>query len=194
MQSDRDSESVPTRTLLGLAFMGVLLTVCLAAQSRVWYCELGDWSPWSIDVWSPHNSQHFIDPYTISHFQHGLGMYLMLRLVFAKRLSLATILLIVATIEATWELVENTDMMINRYREGTVSLDYFGDSVINSSGDYLSCLAGAFAARRWNWRWTVTVLISCEILSVLWIRDSLLLNILMLTYPLDAVLQWQAPG
>ena len=83
--------------------------------------------------------------------------------------------------------------MINRYREATISLEYFGDSIMNSMSDYGVCLLGVLLVRKTNWKLGMAVFVACEIGSVLWIRDSLMLNILMLTYPVEAIKLWQAP-
>ena len=98
----------------------------------------------------------------------------------------------VALVEAAWEIVENTNWMIQRYRTTTISLDYSGDSIVNSLGDYMACMVGVLIAERLPWRLALTLFFALEIVSLCWIRDSLLLNILMLTCPIDAVRQWQA--
>ncbi len=177
-------------TLIAIA---ILTCMILVLMGRVWWCEVGDYSPWSWDIWSSHNSQHLLDPYSLSHFQHGIGLLLLLQLCGSRWLSVQTCTVIVALIEAAWEIVENTAFMINRYREATISLDYFGDSILNSMSDYAVCLLGVLLVRKTNWKVGLLVFVACELGSVLWIRDSLLLNILMLTYPVEAIKHWQAP-
>lgn len=186
--------SLGKRPLLGIGLLGVLMVAGLMASGRVWWCEAGDRAAWSWDVWSRHNSQHWVDPYSLSHFQHGLGLYLLLSQFGRRWLSVNANILLVALIEATWELVENTPFMIERYRSVTISLDYFGDSICNSIGDYIACLSGLALARRIPWFVTAATFVALEIISVAWIRDSLLINILMLVYPVDAVRTWQAGG
>ncbi|MFG0290699.1 MAG: DUF2585 family protein [Rhodopirellula sp. JB044] len=181
----------PAYSLLGLA---TLMWVTLWSMGRVWWCEKGDWLPWSFDVMSSHNSQHLFDPYALSHFEHGLGLWLLLSLILPARVSAFSKIMAIAVIEVGWEILENTPMVIQRYREATVSLDYFGDSIANSTSDYLMCLAGIWLARRINWRACVGTLVALEIISLLWIRDSLLINIIMLTYPIDAIREWQSAG
>ena len=164
----------------------------LAAMGRVWWCEAGDAVPWSWDVWSQHNSQHLLDPYSLSHVQHGIAMFLLLGLVCGHKCSIEVRVLIVALFEAGWEIVENTPLVINRYREATISLEYYGDSILNSASDYAMCMLGVVIAARLNWRVSVAIFVALELISLFWIRDSLTLNVLMLVYPLDAILQWQA--
>ena len=166
--------------------------VVLALMGRVWWCEVGDWAPWSWDVWSPHNSQHLIDPYSLSHIEHGIGLFLLLSVLGGKSLSIQSRTLIVAGVEAVWEIVENTPLMINRYREATISLDYFGDSILNSVSDYGMCLLGVLLVRKTSWKFGVAAFVALEITSVLWIRDSLILNIVMLIAPIEAIRLWQS--
>ncbi|MDA7936963.1 DUF2585 family protein [bacterium] len=176
-----------------LVTIGLATCMILVLMERVWWCQVGDLSPWSWDIWSSHNSQHSLDPYALSHFQHGIGLFLLLQLCCSRWLSVQTCTVIVALIEAAWEILENTPFMINRYREATISLDYFGDSIVNSMSDYGVCLLGVLLVRKTNWKLGLAVFIALEVCSVLWIRDSLMLNILMLTFPVEAIKQWQAP-
>jgi hypothetical protein len=166
----------------------------LYVMGRVWWCEAGDAWPWSWDVWSRHNSQHLLDPYTLSHVEHGIGLYLLLTTLRGRYGTAFASAIVVAVVEATWEVAENTEWMIQRYREVTISLDYFGDSIWNSVSDYVSCLAGLLFAHHVPPKIAGGVFLALELISVLWIRDSLLLNILMLVYPVDAVRQWQMGG
>ena len=176
------------------AFVGIalLMVTVLALSGRVWWCEAGDMSPWSWDVWSTHNSQHLVDPYALSHIEHGLGVFTVLTVLSGlwrlPKTSVGTRSLIVATFEATWEVVENTPYMINRYREATISLDYFGDSITNSVSDYIMCLLGAFVVRKTSWKVGLAAFCALEIISLVWIRDSLLLNIVMLISPIYSML------
>lgn len=189
-----DEQDRQTDLALPLAFTGIAfaMVVVLWWMNRVWWCEQGDWLPWSFDVMSSHNSQHLFDPYALSHFEHGIGLWLVLSVAFGSRLSTSIRAVIVAVIEAGWEILENTPMVIDRYREATVSLDYFGDSIANSTSDYVMCLAGVWLAHRIDWRASITILLALEVTSLIWIRDSLLINIIMLTYPIDAIKQWQS--
>ncbi len=179
------------RDVIALLVLAVSLTITLALMGRVWWCEVGDLWPWSWDVWSCHNSQHLMDPYSLSHIQHGIGLYIVLTALLSRYVSIDLRVLIVALVEAGWEVVENTSWMIERYREVTISLDYYGDSIINSLGDFGFCTLGVLVARRLPWWASLGLFVMLELISIWWIRDSLLLNILMLAYPLDAIRQWQ---
>jgi hypothetical protein len=166
----------------------------LALMGRVWWCEAGDLQPWSWDVWSPHNSQHLIDPYTLSHFQHGIGLYCLLLVLLKSRTTICTRTLVVALVEAAWEVAENTEWMIQRYRAETISLDYYGDSILNSVSDYAACIVGVLIAQRLPLWASAVIFAGLEIASVWWIRDSLLLNGLMLLWPIEAIRRWQMGG
>ncbi len=179
------------RCAAGLTVLAFGVPITLALMGRVWWCEAGDLWPWSWDVWSRHNSQHLMDPYSLSHIQHGIGLYLALAIVPVRYLAIDLRVLAVAMVEAVWEVAENTSWMIERYREVTISLDYYGDSIVNSMGDFGFCMLGVLIARRLPW-WAGLVLFTVlELVSVMWIRDSLMLNIIMLIYPLDVIRQWQ---
>jgi hypothetical protein len=95
------------------------------------------------------------------------------------------------SIEAGWEVFENSAFIINRYREATLALGYEGDTVINSFGDILACGIGFLLARRLGFRRTLLIFVLTEIVLLIWIRDSLILEILMLIYPIDAIKAWQ---
>src|SRR5688572_15825359 len=175
-----------------LIFAVVVLSVLqLWNQGRFWWCQTGDYAPWSWAVWSPHNSQHVIDPYTFTHILHGILFFWIASLIFRK-MPLAWRLLIAITVESAWEVVENTDMIINRYREATISLDYFGDSVLNSVSDVSVMMLGFALASRLPLWLSVTLIAVMELGVGYMIRDNLTLNILMLLYPIDAIREWQA--
>ena len=170
----------------------ILMVMVLVLLGRSWWCPQGDFSLWSLDIWSSHNSQHLFDAYSISHIQHGIGLFVVLGLIGIGKGCFALRAMIVATIEASWEVLENTPLIINRYREATISLDYFGDSISNSLSDYLMCLIGLFVARRIGWEKSIVLFVILESISLSWIRDSLILNMLMLVAPNDMIRQWQA--
>jgi hypothetical protein len=145
---------------------------------------------WSGNIWSPHNSQYLTDPYSFSHVTHGILLYGLLRLI-APGLPPGRRALLAIAAESVWEVVENTDLVIQRYRAATISLDYYGDSVMNSMCDIVACVAGFVLAWRLPTRVTVIGLLLLEAGLVVWIRDSLFLNILMLIHPVEAIRRWQ---
>ena len=175
-----------------IAVAAILLAslISLELLGRVWWCEAGDYSPWSWVVNSRHNSQHLIDPYSFTHVLHGILEFWLIGLVFSK-VPMAWRFVIAIFIESSWEVLENTNYVINRYREATISLDYYGDSIANSLFDIVCCGVGfaiAYKIRLWL---SLAVFVLMEVILLFWIRDSLLMNILMLVWPLDAVKQWQ---
>jgi hypothetical protein len=173
---------------IGLMFVAVMVT--LKMQGRGWWCSAGDASLWSWKVWSQHNSQHVIDAYSFTHVLHGILEFWLIGLILWK-LPMAWRLVLAIFIESTWEVVENTNYVINRYREATISLDYFGDSIVNSLSDIACCGLGFVIAHRLRlWR-SLAVFAVTEAVLLLTIRDSLIINIIMLIYPVEAIKQWQ---
>jgi Protein of unknown function (DUF2585) len=145
---------------------------------------------WSGDVNSSHNSQFMIDPYSFTHISHGAILFGLVTL-FRGKLPAGARALIAIAIEAVWEIVENTDFVINRYRAETISLHYYGDSIMNSMCDIGSCVVGILIARILPVRATVALIIVMELALAFWIRDNLLLNIIMLVAPIRAIKHWQ---
>ncbi|HLL13519.1 MAG TPA: DUF2585 family protein [Pyrinomonadaceae bacterium] len=175
---------------LAIATATTIAALQLRRQGRLWLCECGRVLVWAGDAWGSDNSQHLFDPYSFTHVLHGFVFcgvlaWALPRVHWQWRLALAL------SIEALWEVFENSATVINRYREATLALGYQGDTIINSAGDILACALGFLLARCLGLRFTLLAFALTEIVLLVWIRDSLLLNVLMLLYPVDAIKAWQ---
>ena len=165
--------------------------IALFAMGRIWWCKCGETFLWSGDIVSTHNSQHLFDPYSFTHVLHGIALYGILWLLLGSRTTPASRAVIGITIESAWEIFENTSFVIERYRETTVSLDYYGDSILNSLSDIVACFGGIIVAMTAPVWASAAIIVIVEVALLIWIRDSLLLNIVMLVLPLDAIKDWQ---
>jgi hypothetical protein len=167
-----------------------LLAIVLLLMGRPLWCECGYVKLWHGVVMSRENSQHITDWYTFSHISHGFGLYGVLWLI-GPRWPLELRFVLALLIEVGWEILENTDFVIDRYRADTIALDYYGDSVVNSVADVLACALGLVLAARLPVRATVVLAVAIEGILAYVIRDNLTLNIIMLIYPFEAIKQWQ---
>jgi len=183
------------RVAYGAAVAAIMVSAASIelAMGRVPWCKCGYIKLWHGVVNSSENSQHITDWYTFTHIVHGIGFYVLLWLA-ARRMPVRSRFLAAVLLEAAWEVLENTPMVINRYRAATISLDYYGDSVINSMSDIAAMMLGFWIAYRLPVLMTLAVVIGIEAGLAYFIRDNLTLNILMLIHPIDAVKRWQSGG
>jgi hypothetical protein len=194
---NRQSLGASLRQYSGIIVAGIAVLVVTAAV-ELWMGRLplgpdGKFGLWEGNIWSSEQSQRFADPYTFSHTIHGMLFYAFLWLV-ARRVPVRYRFVCALGLEGAWEILENSPIIINRYREATIALGYVGDSVFNSLSDILFAGLGflfAWRARVWV---TIVVIVAMEVGTALWVRDNLTLNIIMLAHPVDAIKAWQMAG
>lgn len=163
----------------------------LRIQGRIWWCSSGDFAIYINEAWnSSHTSQHLFDPYSFTHVLHGVAFFWAINLLFRK-LAIGWKFTLAIAIECGWEIFENSQFIIEKYRENTASLAYFGDSIANSIGDLIACGVGFWIATKLGTWKSVVFFVLVEVVLIFWIRDSLLLNILMLISPIEAIKTWQ---
>ena len=180
------------KIVLSLATVFVLLALILLlhAEGRRFLCECGHFAVWVSDWCSSNTSQQLLDPYSFTHVLHGFLFCWLITLLF-KRMPRGWQFWLALLLESAWELFENTSFVINKYRTETAALGYQGDTIVNSLGDVTCCLIGFLIAQRLGLRRSLIVFVLIEVVLTLWIHDSLLLQILMLVRPIEAIKLWQ---
>jgi hypothetical protein len=167
----------------------------LLFMGRVPICACGYVKLWHGVVASSENSQHVSDWYSFSHVIHGFAFYWLFWLLGRRAgWPLGLRLVLAVALESAWEVVENTPLVINRYREATIALDYYGDSVLNSISDILAMVLGFALAARLPVLIVIAATVVMEVVVAWWIRDNLTLNIIQLLYPIEGILKWQQSG
>lgn len=178
------------RAVVVVALAIVATVVVLRGLGRRWWCACGEPFLGTWDAYSSHTSQHVLDPYAVTHVLHGFVFWWLLGTV-AKWIAHGWRVVIAVVIEALWEILENTPIVIDRYRQATAALGYAGDSIINSLGDILCCWLGVLLARRLGgWR-SLGVFLLAETILLFWIRDNLTLNVIMLAWQSETLKHWQ---
>lgn len=165
----------------------------LRAQGRLWLCDCGHVRVWVGNAWSAETSQQLFDPYSFTHVLHGLAFCGLLALLL-PRVNWRWRFVLAVAAESLWEIIENTDFVIRRYREATAALGYTGDTILNSLGDVTACALGFLIARRLGWVRSAIIFAATELFLLFWIRDSLTLNIILLLYPSEKLRAWQQSG
>lgn len=173
---------------MALILLGSMFILRLMGQN--WICPCCFVNEWYGKAGGPQTSQHLLDWYTFSHLIHGFLFYGLLS-YYAPEMSLGKRLVLALVIEASWEIVENTPFVIDRYRELTAAVEYQGDSILNSCSDMISMVAGFGIAHRSRWGLIALLTVSFEAFTLYFAKDSLALNVLMLLYPLESVRAWQ---
>lgn len=184
-------KNISNRTYYWLAAgVIVLLGVIVYLMGQPFMCECGYVRFFNADPVSPENSKHLTDWYTLSHIIHGFVFFWIIHWL-APKWPLGLKLFAAVLPEVVWEIYENTDAVIEYYRQQTVSVEYRGDSVINSVSDVLAMVAGFFLAYRLPW-WSIIILILLmEGVTLLFIQDNLILNIIMFIHPFEFITEWQ---
>lgn len=177
--------------LASLLLVLVVTAFALRFEGRLWICACGTIKLWVGNTCTSDNSQHILDPFSFTHVLHGVVFFWIIAWLGARLRSSWQLVLAIA-LEGAWEIFENTNFIINRYRTATAALGYTGDTVVNSIGDILCCLAGFLIARRLGFVRSLILFVLIELVLMVWINDSLLLQILMLITPIEEIKNWQS--
>lgn len=194
MNADSSWHTRHRETLWLIASLLLVLVVtafALRLEGRLWICACGTIKLWVGNTCTSDNSQHILDPFSFTHVLHGVAFFWIIAWLGARLRSSWQVVLAIA-VEGAWEIFENTNFVINRYRTATAALGYTGDTVVNSIGDILCCLAGFLIARRLGFGRSLILFLLIELVLMVWIKDSLLLQILMLITPVEAIKNWQS--
>jgi uncharacterized protein DUF2585 len=179
--------------LLSIVALFVAAAALLRLEGRLWICSCGNVLIWVGQACSSNTSQHLFDPYSFTHVLHGF-LFFWLIAWLVPRLHASRQLILVVAVEAAWEVLENTNFVIERYRTATAAIGYNGDTIVNSLGDIVCCIVGFMIAQRLGFRRSLIAFLALELVLIIWIRDSLLLEILMLLVPVDVIRTWQMCG
>ena len=178
----------PKPLIILLAALAATLAI-MWAMGRPPICTCG-----TVELWGevgPKQSQMLADWYSPSHIIHGLLFYALLAW-FWPSAPIDRRFLLALVIETAWEIAENTPMVIDRYREATIALGYSGDSILNSLSDIIMMALGFLLAGRLPAWASVVIVLVLELVPLIAVRDNLVLNVIMLVAPNDAILNWQA--
>ena len=176
--------------IIATALVPLAMIVLLRAEGRMVLCACGHFALWVSDWCSSNTSQQLLDPYSFTHVLHGFLFFWLIALLF-KRMPRVWQFWLALLLESAWEIFENTSFVINKYRTETAALGYQGDTIVNSLGDLACALIGFVIARQLGVRRSLIVFAVIEAILIFWIHDSLLLQILMLIRPVEAIKLWQ---
>lgn len=176
--------------MVAVGLVLLAMVVLLRAQGRSFLCACGQFVVWIGESCSSDTSQQLLDPYSFTHVLHGFLFFWLIALLF-RRMPRGWEFLPALLLESAWEVFENTSFVINKYRTETAALGYQGDTIVNSLGDLACAMAGFLVAQRLGLPRSLIVFVLVEVVLVLWIHDSLVLQILMLVRPVEAIKLWQ---
>jgi Protein of unknown function (DUF2585) len=179
-----------SKIIVAAALVLVFMVLMLRLQGRNFLCSCGEFALWVGDHCSSNTSQQLLDPYSLTHVLHGFMFFWLIALLF-KQMPRLWQLWLAMLLESAWEVFENTSFVINKYRTETAALGYTGDTIVNSVGDLACALIGFVIAQKLGWWRSLIVYVLVELVLIFWIHDSLLLQILMLVRPVEAIKHWQ---